>query len=304
MSENLAGVTILAFGNGSPDIFTSLSNTEGDTELMYSELLGAAAFVTGLIAGLIILFQPFSLVGRNYIRDVCFFLIAATWISYSIHDQGFMIYESIGTIFIYFIYLAFVVVDHIRMKKRASQLRKFTVMPDPPLPITLKIIQETQVLEDVVNFQIRNRRNSSVISEDEIILLMGKPSLSSSPNERLWITFVEALNPIEITDWIDAGYIGKTLIILKLPVVFFLLLIIPIMDYGENKHGWSKLLNIWHIFTLPVFILVVTNSITKSVGQVPLWLIVFVISSVLATLVFFTSRNDIPPKYHPVKNLN
>lgn len=40
MSENLAGVTLLAFGNGSPDILTSLSNLDGDTELMYCELMG------------------------------------------------------------------------------------------------------------------------------------------------------------------------------------------------------------------------------------------------------------------------
>lgn len=40
MSENLAGVTLLAFGNGSPDIFTALADFEGDTELLYSELFG------------------------------------------------------------------------------------------------------------------------------------------------------------------------------------------------------------------------------------------------------------------------
>lgn len=40
LSENLAGVTLLAFGNGSPDIFTALSDYEADTELLYAELLG------------------------------------------------------------------------------------------------------------------------------------------------------------------------------------------------------------------------------------------------------------------------
>lgn len=40
LSENIAGVTILAFGNGSPDIFTALANYDGDSELIYAELLG------------------------------------------------------------------------------------------------------------------------------------------------------------------------------------------------------------------------------------------------------------------------
>lgn len=40
LSENLAGVTLLAFGNGSPDVFTALSDWNGDTELLYAELFG------------------------------------------------------------------------------------------------------------------------------------------------------------------------------------------------------------------------------------------------------------------------
>ena len=40
LSQNLAGVTILAFGNGSPDIFAALANYNGDTEMLISELLG------------------------------------------------------------------------------------------------------------------------------------------------------------------------------------------------------------------------------------------------------------------------
>ena len=120
MSENLAGVTILAFGNGSPDIFTSVSNADGDTELLYCELIGAATFVTGLIAGIIILLKPFQLVGRNYIRDVLFFLLAAIYIQISISDQKYTIFEGFVTIFIYVLYLMVVIVDHIYMKRTAK----------------------------------------------------------------------------------------------------------------------------------------------------------------------------------------
>lgn len=40
LNENLAGVTILAFGNGAPDIFTAVANYQGDSEIIYAELLG------------------------------------------------------------------------------------------------------------------------------------------------------------------------------------------------------------------------------------------------------------------------
>lgn len=98
MSENLAGVTLLAFGNGSPDIFASLANTGGDTELMYCELIGAAAFVTGFIAGVIILIRPFKVVGRNYVRDSLFFVFSVLMIDRQIHDQRFSLLEGFGTV--------------------------------------------------------------------------------------------------------------------------------------------------------------------------------------------------------------
>lgn len=80
----------------------------------------------------------------------------------------------------------------------------------------------------------------------------------------------------------------------------FLLLVIPIVDYGENLHGWSKLLNIFHLFSLPVVVLVATGNFAKSFFGVPLYALVLVISCGLAIVIFFTSRNDRPPRYHHV----
>jgi solute carrier family 24 (sodium/potassium/calcium exchanger), member 6 len=61
LSENLAGVTVLAFGNGSPDIFTSLAGApRGRSELIFGELIGSGLFVTTVIAGAIITIRPFQ----------------------------------------------------------------------------------------------------------------------------------------------------------------------------------------------------------------------------------------------------
>lgn len=43
-SEYIAGVTILALGNGIADIITSLTKEDDDTELMINELLGNLEF--------------------------------------------------------------------------------------------------------------------------------------------------------------------------------------------------------------------------------------------------------------------
>ena len=51
LSENVAGITLLALGNGAPDVFTAYSaiNSADDFPLVLAELLGASIFVTTVV---------------------------------------------------------------------------------------------------------------------------------------------------------------------------------------------------------------------------------------------------------------
>ena len=75
---------------------------------------------------------------------------------------------------------------------------------------------------------------------------------------------------------------------------------IPIVDYGEKLHGWSKFLNMLHIFTLPQFFLFITGNISVVIFILPLAVIVFLISIGFSIAVYFTSSNSRPPKYHVI----
>lgn len=87
--------------------------------------------------------------------------------------------------------------------------------------------------------------------------------------------------------------------IFQAPVVFVLLLIIPIIDYGEELHGWSKLLNMLNMLTLPQLFLFITGNIKVMLfNYVPLSTIMLLISLGASVAVYCTSRNDCPPKYH------
>lgn len=319
MSENLAGITLLAFGNGSPDIFASLSNISGDTELVYSELIGAAIFVTGFIAGTVIIIHPFKLVWRNYVRDVMFFLVAAIVISNFIHDQGYSITEGICTVMIYVLYICVVVFDHIRMKNEAKKVREMSIRRDVELSSIAEIVKRAESLEEATEIKIYNRKDSSVVLEQDILKVFQTEFQGADPNHRLLKSFMQAINPLDEREWKDAGWIKKVLMMLKVksnfsilraslklfyvsfqaPVVFLLVLFIPIVDYGDYLHGWSKLLNMLNIVTLPQLLLFVTGYIKLMFfGYLPLSLIVFLVSLVASFVVFRTSRVDCPPKYH------
>ena len=45
MNETLAGVTLLAFGNGAPDVLTSFGQTDAHSGKLFTELVAGAFFV-------------------------------------------------------------------------------------------------------------------------------------------------------------------------------------------------------------------------------------------------------------------
>lgn len=77
-SENLAGVTLLALGNGAPDIFASLSAAGSDQGGIYfavGALLGGGLFITGVVSSVVIFSvkEEIEIVGVTFIRDIMFY---------------------------------------------------------------------------------------------------------------------------------------------------------------------------------------------------------------------------------------
>lgn len=74
LSQNIAGVTFLAFGNGAPDVFSAIAavgnSKDGDSGLAFGALFGAGVFVSTVIVGCICFIQPFHSVQRPLLRDI------------------------------------------------------------------------------------------------------------------------------------------------------------------------------------------------------------------------------------------
>lgn len=60
LDENVAGVTFLAFGNGSPDVFSTFSAMKANSgSLAIGELIGAATFIVSCVVGAMVIIRPF-----------------------------------------------------------------------------------------------------------------------------------------------------------------------------------------------------------------------------------------------------
>ncbi|KAK7051015.1 hypothetical protein VNI00_005127 [Paramarasmius palmivorus] len=112
LDENVAGVTFLAFGNGSPDVFSTFSAMRANSgSLAIGELLGAATFIVSCVVGSICIIKPFKVNPRPFLRDVGFFSVAVSMLLVILWDGHIRPWEAAAMVVLYLIYVVVVVVQ-------------------------------------------------------------------------------------------------------------------------------------------------------------------------------------------------
>ena len=122
LSESLAGVTFLAFGNGSPDVFSTFAAMGSNSGSMaVGELIGAAGFITAVVAGSMALVREFKVSKRTFVRDVVFFIIAISFTMVFLADGELHLWECFVMIGYYIFYVVVVVGWHWWTTRRRRQ---------------------------------------------------------------------------------------------------------------------------------------------------------------------------------------
>ncbi|KAG2412621.1 hypothetical protein HFD88_010178 [Aspergillus terreus] len=113
LSESLTGVTFLAFGNGSPDVFSTFAAMRSNSgNLAIGELIGAASFITSVVAGSMALVRPFKVARRSFVRDVGYFIVAVSFSMLLLADGHLHIWEAATMVGLYCFYVVLVVTWH------------------------------------------------------------------------------------------------------------------------------------------------------------------------------------------------
>ena len=113
LSESLTGVTFLAFGNGSPDVFSTFAAMRSNSgSLAIGELIGAACFITSVVAGSMALVRPFRVARRSFVRDVAYFIVAGSVSMALLLDGVFHVWKCLVMIGLYLFYVVMVVTWH------------------------------------------------------------------------------------------------------------------------------------------------------------------------------------------------
>ncbi|KAF5371827.1 hypothetical protein D9615_009571 [Tricholomella constricta] len=125
LDENVAGVTFLAFGNGSPDVFSTFSAMRANSgSLAIGELLGAASFIVSCVVGSMCIIKPFRVQRGPFLRDVGFFAVAVSLLLVILWDGQIHPWEAGLLIALYIFYVALVVVG--TWWERRQELKRHT----------------------------------------------------------------------------------------------------------------------------------------------------------------------------------
>uniref|UniRef100_A0A1I8AG63 Na_Ca_ex domain-containing protein n=1 Tax=Steinernema glaseri TaxID=37863 RepID=A0A1I8AG63_9BILA len=171
ISQNIAGVTFMAFGNGAPDIFSSLASVisvkQPKAGLAVGELLGGGIFVTTVVVASIVLARPFHVMRRPILRDIVFYLIAVAWTVFVFlygENEQMLIWEPIGFIVIYVIYAVTVIVGRfVRQRSRRKEKLERRRRSVYPTQIPTIAVMET---DEKSEKELSRRRTADTVGSD------------------------------------------------------------------------------------------------------------------------------------------
>lgn len=106
----MGAVTLLALGNGAPDVFASVAAVRGGhPRTGFGAILSAGTFVSALVVGFVAIYAaPFSVDPAPFIRDVFFYLVAAFALFYVYLSGEIFLWQAIGFVGFYVFFLGFV----------------------------------------------------------------------------------------------------------------------------------------------------------------------------------------------------
>ncbi|KAI5067349.1 hypothetical protein GOP47_0017877 [Adiantum capillus-veneris] len=117
LSPAVAGVTLLAIGNGAPDVFSSVAafvSSDQTGSIGFSSVLGGALFITTVVSGTVALvtarvckregYRKISLV--CFVRDVLFLLASTGVLAAILLDGKVRLWEAIAFLCVYLVYAA------------------------------------------------------------------------------------------------------------------------------------------------------------------------------------------------------
>ncbi|XP_061375454.1 cation/calcium exchanger 2-like [Gastrolobium bilobum] len=116
LSPTIAGVTLVALGNGANDVFSSLVSFQGNGthSIGFNTVLGGVSFVSCVVVGIVsisISQRGIRVIKSDFLRDVCFLLSAIVYLFSILITGEINVFGAIGFLSMYVVYVIVVCVS-------------------------------------------------------------------------------------------------------------------------------------------------------------------------------------------------
>ncbi|XP_016986321.1 mitochondrial sodium/calcium exchanger protein isoform X2 [Drosophila rhopaloa] len=331
MNEHVAGVTLLAFGNSSADLFSNLASV-GSNVPVFANALAAALFVSMVSGGLVCYMSPFKMNAYESVRDILFLIFGSSLLQYFLSTDNRVTEPELIVMFLVYVSYLFVNVADVYLIRRALNATNAQIDAIMEEELTPERRRQLSMLEKDQAAYSRNaeveifERSSSGPNINKIryttmrmarntrVSVNQKKTRNVRHNQTLgknWGLFKEfflALRPLSCKKWQKANMIERALMLTQIPCVLLCSIYIPLVDYELDKHGWNKLLNCFQVMFNPACTIIVIKALISSNGNT-LWYVaigdeyVYGLYSLpftmpIALFMFIQSRTDMPPFYH------
>lgn len=158
----LGGVTLLALGNGAPDISAVVnaikSNAQEGIPLSLGELTGGGMFVQSVVVGRIVMLGSCDdggiTCGKELVRDISMYAIAAGYVFWMIERGSIHYRHVVAMLLLYFGYVSLVVVSELRRYKNEDQVMADKANEVESILMSPSIDEEDQAVELAPSKQI------------------------------------------------------------------------------------------------------------------------------------------------------
>lgn len=296
LPEDVAGVTLLALGNGMPDVMTATSsiNKADDFALTMGEFLGAAGFIVGLVLGCVLLTKqgPTRVDACAFMRDsiaysiVLVFMLIVTW------DGSVDLFESLSFFGVYLLYVAIVVLPS-RFKRPARAIASLQ--------------EESQALSPEKGVQEADEEMVSIASTGEPA--DGEIGMDPSPTGTVESDSMEFVllesdteGPEEDDDLLEGfsdaeGPLSWVQLVMELPFTVVRHASIPAANWNRKRR---RLAAMCPLFSSLVLLLSFGgwSAFSKYFGPLPMWVCSVIFGLICALAILQGSSPDRAPRWH------
>ena len=159
LSQNLAGLTLLALGNQAPDVIVAFVAGEDENEgveTSLGSLLGGGFIVVAIVLSTVVMYgKEVTVVPANFLRDIGVYFIALCYVCLLGYFEKIYLWQS----FVFFLfYIIYVIICFVMDKKKTEEIEK---------NIKFSILQESTAKSFKVKLFDNTMHEESSINEDD-----------------------------------------------------------------------------------------------------------------------------------------